>query len=88
MITKTVMVSNDEGMHMRPAGMIAKITKEHPDCDVSLTANGKTIKASSTMQIMSACIKKGNMVEIICNGAEENSVLDEIVSLFESGFGE
>ena len=40
------------------------------------------------MQIMSACIKCGNEVEITCNGANEQAVLDEIASMFESGFGE
>ena len=73
---------------MRPAGMIAKLAKAHQDCDITLKTNGKTIKASSTMQIMSACIKKGNTVEILCNGANEKEVLDEITALFENGFGE
>ena len=40
------------------------------------------------MQIMSACMKKGCEVEIVCNGAEEQAVLDEVVALFEDGFGE
>lgn len=88
MVTKTLLVQNDEGMHMRPAGMIAAVAKEHPDCEVNLTANGKTVKASSPMQIMSACIKKGSMVEIACSGADEESVLNKISLLFESNFGE
>jgi len=75
-------------MHMRPAGMIAKLCKEHEGCDITLTANGKTVKASSTMQIMSACIKKGCMVEISCDGTDEESVLNELTAMFENGFGE
>ena len=40
------------------------------------------------MQIMAAGIKKGNNVEIIVNGGNEQSVLDEFVKMFEDGFGE
>lgn len=88
MTTKTVTVINEQGMHMRPAGVLAKLVKEYPDCEVTLTANGKTVKAKAPMQIMSACMKKGCEVEINCNGGDEQAVLDQIVALFESGFGE
>lgn len=54
----------------------------------TLNANGKTVKAKSPMQIMSACIKCGNEVEIVCNGTDEQAVLDEIAAMFENGFGE
>lgn len=88
MVSKKVTVVNAQGMHMRPAGDLAKAVKAHLDCEVTLTANGKTVKAKAPMQIMSACIKCGNEVEITCNGADEQAVLDEIAAMFESGFGE
>ncbi|CDE29768.1 MAG: HPr family phosphocarrier protein [Ruminococcus sp.] len=88
MVSKKVIVINEQGMHMRPAGILAKAVKAHPDCEVTLQANGKTVKAKAPMQIMSACMKKGCEVEIVCNGAEEQAVLDEVVALFEDGFGE
>lgn len=88
MVTKKVTVVNEQGLHMRPAGVLAKEVKEHPECEVMLGVNGKQVKAKSPMQIMSACIKKGCEVEIICNGAEEETVLGKIAKLFEDGFGE
>lgn len=88
MVKQTITVVNEQGMHMRPAGMLAKAVKAHADCTVTLTANGKTVKASAPMQIMSACIKKDCQVEIACDGADEQAVLDEIVAMFADGFGE
>ena len=88
MVSKKVIVINEQGMHMRPAGILAKAVKAHPDCEVTLQANGKTVKAKAPMQIMSACMKKGCEGEIVCNGAEEQAALDEVVALFEDGFGE
>lgn len=88
MVSKVVTVVNAEGMHMRPAGIISKAAKEHPDSEVIMRANGKEIKAKAIMQIMAAGIKKGTEVEIVVNGGDEQAVLDEFVKMFEDGFGE
>ncbi|MGN0690567.1 MAG: HPr family phosphocarrier protein [Oscillospiraceae bacterium] len=88
MVSKVVKVVNAEGMHMRPAGIIAKLAKERPESEIIMKANGKEIKAKAVMQIMAAGIKKGTDVELIVSGGDEQAVLDEFVKLFEDGFGE
>ena len=88
MITKTVVVNNKEGMHMRPAGLLAKAASAHKNCDVTLNANGKTVNAKAVIQIMSACIRYEDSVEISCDGENEDKVMEEIISMFENGFGE
>ena len=88
MVTKTVEVVNEQGMHMRPAGVLAKAATAYKECDIKLNANGKEINAKALMQIMAAGMKKGCTVEIVCNGVDEAKALDEIVSMFEGGFGE
>ncbi len=88
MLSKKVVVVNEQGLHMRPAGVLAKAVKAHADSEVTLNANGKTVKAKAPMQIMSACMKKGCEVEIVVDGGDEQAVLDEIAAMFEEGFGE
>lgn len=88
MISKTVTVINAEGMHMRPAGIIAKAAKAHTDSEIILKVGDRQIKAAAVMQIMAAGIKKGTNVEIVVNGGDEQSVLKEFVDMFEDGFGE
>ncbi|MGN0634120.1 MAG: HPr family phosphocarrier protein [Oscillospiraceae bacterium] len=88
MASKVVTVVNAEGMHMRPAGIIAKAVKAHPDSEVIMKANGKEIKAKAVMQIMAAGIKKGTDVELVVTGGDEQTMLDELVKMFEDGFGE
>lgn len=88
MVSQKVVVINEQGIHMRPAGVLAKAVKAHADSEVTLTVNGKTVKAKAPMAIMSACIKKGNEVEITVEGGTEAEVLAEIVKMFEEGFGE
>ncbi len=88
MVTKTVKVVNTQGMHMRPAGELAKEMKKFADCTVTLKCGEKTAKASAVMQIMAAGIKCGSEVEIIAEGENEQAALDKAVEMFESGFGE
>ena len=88
MVSKKVTVVNAEGMHMRPAGMIAKAAKAHTDSELIMKANGKDIKATAVMQLMAAGIKRGAIVEIIADGENEQAALDKAAELFESGFGE
>ena len=88
MVSKTVTVINAEGMHMRPAGIIAKAAKAHTDSEIIMKVGEKQIKATAVMQIMAAGIKKGTDVEIVVNGGDEQAVLEEFVSMVEDGFGE
>jgi phosphocarrier protein len=88
MVSKTVKVINPEGLHMRVAGILAKKAASYKYCNITLNANGKSIKAKALMQLMAACIKKDCEVEIVCEGENEQAVLDEIAAMFENGFGE
>jgi len=88
MVTKTVEVTNAQGMHMRPAGILAAEMKKFAGCTVMLKTPDKSAKASSVMQVMAAGIKCGTRVEITADGENEQAALDKAVELFESGFGE
>lgn len=88
MVNKKVMIVNEQGLHMRPAGELSKAVAAHKGCKVTLNANGKSVNGKSVMQIMAAGMKKGCEVEIVCDGEDEQAVLDEIAGMFESGFGE
>lgn len=88
MVSKKVTVVNEQGMHMRPAGVLAKAAAAYKECKVTLTVNGKDINAKAVMQIMAAGIKRDTEVEIACDGEGEKDALDEIAAMFENGFGE
>ena len=88
MVSRTVEVVNEQGLHMRPAGLLAAEMKKFPGCTVTISSGDKTAKATAVMQIMAAGIKKGTEVELVVNGGDEQAVLDEFVKMFEEGFGE
>lgn len=87
MISKTLIIKNAQGLHMRPAGLLAAETAKF-DSDVTLRFNGQNINAKSLMNIIAAGIKGGSTVELVCEGADEDEALQRAASLIESGFGE
>lgn len=88
MVSKTVEVINEQGLHMRPAGVLASEMKKFQGCTILLKTSGKTVKATSVMQIMTAGIKCGAEVEIIADGNDEQAALDRAAELFAGKFGE
>ena len=87
MVSKTMVVKAAEGLHMRPAGVIAREAGKF-ESDVTIVFGDKRINAKSLVNIIAACIKCGAEVTVECDGADEKEALAKAVELIESGFGE
>lgn len=87
MVSQTVKVINEQGLHMRPAGVFAKEMTKFK-CNVTIDIAGKRINAKSVMLIIAACIKCGIEMTIECDGEDEQAALAKAVELVESGLGE
>lgn len=87
MVSKSVVIKNEQGLHMRPAGLLAKKLKSF-NSDINLVFNGKKINAKSVMNIIAGCMKCGSEIVIECEGDDEQAALDKAVELIESGLGE
>lgn len=87
MVSKKLTIVNAQGFHMRPASTFATAMGKYAS-DVTIKHNGNDVNAKSLMNIIAACIKCGNEIEVVANGADENDALAEAVQMIESGFGE
>ena len=83
MISKEVVLNNEEGLHARPATEIAKTANQY-SCNVKFNVQGKEYNAKSVLNIMSAGIKNNTQINIICDGVDENKAIVEIVKVFEN----
>ena len=57
MVAQTVKVVNEQGLHMRPAGVFAKEMTKF-SCAVTLDVAGKKINAKSVMQHASSAVRR------------------------------
>ena len=44
--------------------------------------------AKSVLSVLGACVKCGDEIEIMCEGADEQEALDNLVGAINSGLGE
>ena len=87
MVSRTVKIENAEGLHMRPAGVVAQEMGKFV-CDVTIVFGDKRINAKSLINIISACIKCGSEVTFECDGEDEAAAMAKIEELESQNFGE
>lgn len=88
MIVKTVIVTSDHGIHMRPCNMIVDITCDAIS-DVSLSKDGENwVDAKSIMSLTMMAATKNSEISVKADGEDELMVVDNIIDLIEKGFPE
>ncbi len=87
MVKDKITLTNETGLHARPASELAKLAASFKST-IKLNVNGKTVDAKSILAIMSAGIKYNTEIEIECDGEDEEKALSEIIQGFNNNFGE
>lgn len=87
MVSRKITVTNQSGLHARPAGVLAQAAGKCKS-DVIIKVGEKTIQAKSILNIMAAAIKCGTEIQLCCDGETEEEDLNKIAELIESGLGE
>ena len=87
MVNKKVMVKNPTGLHLRPAGVLCNETMKYQS-QITFSYDGGMANAKSVLSVLGACVKCGDEIEIMCEGADEQEALDNLVGAINSGLGE
>lgn len=73
----TYVITDEIGIHARPAGMLVKEAKEFTS-KITLEANGKSADATKLMAVMSLGVKNGAEVVIKAEGDDEEAAIAKI----------
>ena len=84
MVSKILTIVNENGLHVRPAGVLVSICRPY-DAEVTLKFNETEYNLKSVLGIVSANIKCGDSVELICRGPEAAAALKAIEDAVKSG---
>lgn len=87
MIKKTITVSNELGIHARPAGMIAN-TASRFSCDIKIVKDKLEVNAKSIMGIMTLAAGRDSVIYVIASGSDEAAAVEAICELFTRKFDE
>ncbi len=86
-LTKDVTVVNELGFHARTAAQIAKLA-QNAVSGIWIIKDGEKVDASSIIDILTLACGKGSRVTFTVENQSDATVMNDIVKLVESGFGE
>ena len=88
MAKNSFLVINTQGIHLRPAQLIARLSSSYPECDVTAIKDSTRVNAKSIMGITELIGSCGSEVEFEVNGPQAEECLSQLGDLFAKGFGE
>jgi phosphocarrier protein HPr len=80
---REVTLTNDVGLHARPAAVFSKAATRFA-ADVKVTKGGSEANAKSIMAVLKLDVRKGDAITIATEGEDADDALDELVRLVES----
>jgi phosphocarrier protein HPr len=84
---KVAKIKNELGLHARSAAQIARLAGKSA-AGIWLKKDDQMADASSIIDILTLACEKGTKLTIIIEDLADISILDAIVDLVDSGFGE
>ena len=84
-MTKELTLKNKYGMHVRPAGLFAKIASRF-NADVEVEKDGNVVSGKSIMALMTLEAVCGTTLRVTASGPQAKAVLEELEALVSRKF--
>ncbi|WP_297404273.1 HPr family phosphocarrier protein [uncultured Cetobacterium sp.] len=84
MISKTVEIKNETGLHTRPGNEFVSLAKTFTSQIELENEEGKKVKGTSLLKLLSLGIKKGANITVYANGEDENEAIEKLAHLLEN----
>ena len=79
-LTRELTLVNKYGMHVRPAGLFAKVASRF-DVEVDVEKDGSVVSGKSIMALMTLEATCGTTLKVTASGPQAKEVLDELEAL-------
>lgn len=84
-LTKELTLKNKYGMHVRPAGLFAKVASRF-NADVEVEKDGCVVSGKSIMALMTLEAVCGTVLKVTASGPQAKEALDELEALVSRKF--
>ena len=78
----TYVITDEIGLHARPAGLLVKEAKKY-ESTITLACNGKSAAATKLMAVMGMGVKHQDSVEVTVEGSDEDAAFEEMQKFFQ-----
>ncbi len=85
-LSKAFTLINKYGMHVRPAGALAKVCQKYM-AEVTVANGENTVSGKSVLGLMTLEAPVGTVLNVTAEGDDAHLVMDEIEELISNRFG-
>lgn len=83
MVTFNYTITDEIGIHARPAGLLVKEAKNYEET-VTLSCNGKSADTKRLMALLALGVKKGDTVTVEVSGENEAETAGKLEEFFKT----
>lgn len=76
-------ITDEVGIHARPAGLLVKEAKQY-EAVIKISKDGKSAEAKKLMALMGLGVKKGETVTVTVEGGDEEAVAAKMEEFFKN----
>mgnify|MGYP003294603068 CR=1 FL=1 len=87
MVSKTITVQNQVGLHARPATFFIQKSNEFKS-SIWIEKDERRVNAKSLLGVLSLGITKGTEIKIVTDGVDEEEAINALEALIESNFSD
>ena len=78
-------ITDEVGIHARPAGILVKEAKQY-NSKIVVKLGDKAAEATKLMALMGMGVKKGDTVTVEVEGDDEDTAVNDMKAFFENNF--
>ncbi len=87
MVSSKIRIDIPNGLHLRPISVLCNRAIDY-NSKITIKAGDKTVNAKSVLGVLSACVKFGDEIELVCEGQDEREALETISQMIQDGLGD
>lgn len=87
MVERRVRITNQLGLHARAAAKLVRLSSSFAS-NVMLHHGESAANAASILDVLTLAAGYGKYIDVVVDGPDESTAIDQIEQLFMDGFGE
>ena len=84
-VQRTVVVTNPQGLHARPAEMFVRLARQF-ESRIELDRDGRRVEATNIIDLLTLGAAKGTELVLVAEGSDAQDAVDALAKLVDSGF--
>lgn len=87
MVSSKLIIDIPAGLHLRPISVLCNHSIDYKST-ITIKIGDKAVNAKSVLGVLSACVKHGDEIELVCDGPDEQEALSTLTRIIQGGLGD